>query len=513
MDFKDKQNLPTIFSSDPAAIAAAESAKARIQTAYLMALHKPRVEDQARVRILEACKRPKFAERVEFSKPVGTRKIRGPSVRFAELALREWGNIDTETQVVYEDDHIRRIKVRLLDLETNTGFSRELQIKKTVERKSRKDREVVGERTNTKGENVYIVVATDDELENKQNALISKAVRNEGLRLIPSDITDEAIETATATMRNKFAEDPKAEKKKIIDSFSEIGIKPKNIEGYLKHSIDTISPPELQGLRGMYRAIRDGEATWASYLEEKEPEKSQDASDLTDKIKEKAEEMDQTEKPEHHQLWSQNQQKQAEMDQKEEAGKAGAVVDAEFKQEDKTSPVDKQDSPPDAERQNEDLKAATKKQDDLNERLLTHGIDPALAKVFGELTNSSDAGIFWRMREKGLDLFFDTFEDAMKTWPKEIQDFMMAKCKNIAGKHPEFVERLEKAIAIVTDFPALDGDIPKADDDENWNGLYYDCPNMDGKPIPRAACKTCDRREGCPTPFIPKQAKQEEMKF
>lgn len=317
------------------------------------------------------------------------------------------------------------------------------------------------------------------------------------------------------------------------------------------------------------------------------------ASDLAEKIKEKAEQpiaetprnpeqADETQKhlkaaladkikeneTEHHQLWSQNQQKQTEAD------KAGNVVDAEFKAElppeDKvTDPGDEQDPLPDAKKQGEkadqseilcpyckakikeviatyikvggtsfacpvchkqgyienglpisidsvdkpgnhdDLKAATKKQDDL----MTHGIDSALTKIFGELTNSSDAGMFWRMREKGLDLFFDAFEGKMKTWPKEIQDFVMAKCKNIAGKHPEFVERFEKAITVVTDFPALDGDIPKADDDENWNGLYYDCPNMDGKPIPRVACQNCDQREGCPTPFIPKQAKQEEMKF
>ena len=30
---------------------------------------------------------------------------------------------------------------------------------------------------------------------------------------------------------------------------------------------------------------------------------------------------------------------------------------------------------------------------------------------------------------------------------------------------------------------------------------------------PRVACQNCDQREGCPTPFIPKQIKQEEMKF
>ena len=298
------------------------------------------------------------------------------------------------------------------------------------------------------------------------------------------------------------------------------------------------------------------------------------ASDLTDKIKEKAEEII-AETPRNLEQADEIQKylKAALADKikESEQDKAGKVVDAEFKAEppleDKvTDPGDKQEPPPDAGEQedkadqdevlcpyckakikeviatyikvggtsfacpvchkqgyikndlpvkvdeiknHEDLKTAMKKQSDE----MIHGIDPSIAKTFAELTNNGDAGIFWRMREKGLDLFFDTFEDKMKTWPKEIQDFVMAKCKNIAGKHPEFVERFEKAITVVTDFPALEGEIPRADDDENWNGLYYDCPNMDGKPIPKVACKNCDQREGCPTPFIPKQVKQEEMKF
>src|SRR5574343_7946 len=107
---------------DPAAVAAAESAKARIQAAYIMAMQKPRSEEQARQRILAACKRPQFASRVEYSKPIAGTKIKGPSIRFAELALREWGNIDSDIFVMFEDAQTKRIKIRLLDCETNAAF-------------------------------------------------------------------------------------------------------------------------------------------------------------------------------------------------------------------------------------------------------------------------------------------------------------------------------------------------------------------------------------------------------
>lgn len=255
-------NMP----NDPAAIAAAEAAKARIQSAYVVALNRPRNVDQSRDRILHACKRPAFAERVEFSKPVAGRQIKGPSIRFAELALREWGNIMTDVMVIYEDDEIRRSKVMVIDLETNSSFSKEIQIAKTVERKVAKDREIIGERTNTAGEKVYIVKCTDDELHNKESAAISKALRNEGLRIIPSDIVDEAIDLAKKTLADRDKKDPDATKKALMDSFSEIGVKPKDIQKYLKHPTDAITPAELSELRGIYRAIKDGESKWADYI-------------------------------------------------------------------------------------------------------------------------------------------------------------------------------------------------------------------------------------------------------
>jgi hypothetical protein len=283
-----QDNLPSVIKyTDPAAVAAAENAKARIQSAYVMAMQKPRNQDESRDRILHACKRPAFAEKVEFSKPVNGKQIKGPSIRFAELALREWGNVFCEAQVLYEDTDIRRSRVSIIDLETNASFGKEIQVTKNIERKNGKDREIISERVNTNNEKVYIVRATDEEMHNKEAAAISKAIRNEGLRVIPSDIIDEAIEVAHKTLRERDAKDPDAAKKKVLDAFSEIGVKPKDIETYLKHKTDAITPRELEELRGVYRAIKDGEATWHDYVQPSEDEdrKNTNAEKLKDKLK------------------------------------------------------------------------------------------------------------------------------------------------------------------------------------------------------------------------------------
>lgn len=281
-------NTPSsIAYADPAAVAAAEAAKARIQAAYIMAMQKPRSYDQSRIKILEACSRPAFAEKVEYSKPVGGGKpIVGPSIRFAELALREWGNIAYESQVVYDDDITRRISVVITDLETNTTFSASIQLAKTVERKKTDGREVVGERINSYGDKVFIVKATEDEIMNKQAAAISKSLRNEGLRLIPQDIVEEAIEKARDTVKSRDKADPDAARKKLADAFAALRIMPVDLEKYLGHPLSQTSPVELQELRSIYQTIKDGEAKWSDFMTKPEDEQNTHAADAKRKMAE-----------------------------------------------------------------------------------------------------------------------------------------------------------------------------------------------------------------------------------
>lgn len=281
-------NTPSAIAyADPAAVAAAEAAKARIQAAYIMAMQKKRSYDQSRIKILEACSRPAFAEKVEYSKPVGGGKpIVGPSIRFAELALREWGNISYESQVVYDDDITRRISVAITDLETNTTFSASIQLNKTVERKKTDGREVVGERINSYGDKVYIVKATEDEIMNKQAAAISKTLRNEGLRLIPQDIVEEAIEKARETVKKRDKADPDAARKKLADAFAALRIMPTDLEVYLGHPLSQTSPVELQELRSIYQTIKDGEAKWGDYVAKPEDEQNAHAADAKRKMSE-----------------------------------------------------------------------------------------------------------------------------------------------------------------------------------------------------------------------------------
>ena len=110
------------------------TARAAVESRYVMALKRPRNPDMARTVLLRDCKRPGFAESAVYAKPIGGGKVTGLSVRFAEAALRAWGNVLCESQTVYDDDEKRIVRITVTDLEANVTFPKEVTIAKRVER-------------------------------------------------------------------------------------------------------------------------------------------------------------------------------------------------------------------------------------------------------------------------------------------------------------------------------------------------------------------------------------------
>lgn len=257
--------------------AVAAQAKAAVEARYVMAMQQPRDIDVFRQNLLHDCKRPGFARVARYAKPVGGKKIEGPSVRFVETALRHFRNILRETPTIYEDDEKRIVRVIVTDLEANVTHSTDVPIAKTVERKQVKPgMEVLGQRENSYGDTVYLIRATDDDLLNKTNALISKAVRNMGLNVLPGDIVEEAQDLVIRTSRDEDAKDPDAARKKIVDSFATLGVRASDLTEYLGHSIDQCSPAEMDDLRTVYAGLKDGETTWAEVAKTR-AEQSSDA--------------------------------------------------------------------------------------------------------------------------------------------------------------------------------------------------------------------------------------------
>ena len=190
-------------------------------------------------------------------------------------------NILTETATISEDDERRVVRVAVSDLETNTYFSQDVTVTKTVERnKLPQGEKPIRIRTNSKGQPVFILHGTDDDILNKQNALISKAVRTLGLRLIPGDLVDEALWYVRQTMQKQDAADPDAAKNRLIDAFAQLGVAVESLKDYVGHELSALDPNELQTLRAIYSAIKDGETSWKAVMDDK-AEKDAEAKQAT----------------------------------------------------------------------------------------------------------------------------------------------------------------------------------------------------------------------------------------
>jgi hypothetical protein len=263
-----RKDFGGISTSRESAATAALTAKARadIEARWTMALHRPRNLDQVRTMLLKECRRPGFAASAIYRKPIGD-GVEGLSIRFAEAAARCYGNVAMEVTQIYDDPDTRVMRVSATDLESNVTWPQDVTVSKTVERKFlRKGQLAVASRTNSYGDIVHLVEASDDDLLNKQGALVSKALRTCILRIIPGDLQDEAYDVCNAILKDAAAKNPDAARNAVCDAFAEQGIHPVNLEEWLGHKLDVATPVEIEQLRRLFVAIRDGEATWPEAL-------------------------------------------------------------------------------------------------------------------------------------------------------------------------------------------------------------------------------------------------------
>ena len=287
-------------SAETASTAVAAQAKAAIEARYVMALQRPRDWDAVRLRVLKDCSRPSFAETAWYRRPVGKKKnertgkwedsfAEGFSIRFAEAAMRAMGNLYPEVMTIFDDQRKRIVRVVVTDLEDNLSYSVDVMVEKTVERSNVKEGQtVLSQRVNSYGKPVFLVEANEGELTVKLDALVSKAMRKCGLRLLPGDIQDEAKAKIFEVRNNEAARDPDAARRKLIEAFNWYGVTPDMLAVYVGHPVATLSPAEIVELQGVYLAVKEGEK-WAEIMKAHEPdEQAETATPTAPKTKPKS---------------------------------------------------------------------------------------------------------------------------------------------------------------------------------------------------------------------------------
>lgn len=308
----DGSRTLTAISAQAHALAARQASE--IQAQYAFARQNPRDIETVRLALVKRCKGSRFASVARYRKPQGKKQnekgqweqnyVEGWSIRFVEEAIKAMGNLREQTSVVSDDDEKRIVCVSLVDLETMTSYSEEVPVPKRVERKDLKKNQVpLGIRTNSYGDTVYLIPATDDEVRMAQARLVSMTLRTLGLRLIPGDVLDECLDEVRETSRKDVATDPNEARRRLVDAFDQIGVKPKDLVEYLGgRPLDALTPDLILELRAVYQAVSGEGVRWRDVLEsspyldrdatgEVEPDKDSPAAKIRAKLEEKTREL------------------------------------------------------------------------------------------------------------------------------------------------------------------------------------------------------------------------------
>lgn len=234
-----------------------------------MAMRQPRDMDQVRQDLLKMpAARPSPTTRAPTT---ASRSAKGLKVgiRFVEVALRCMKNVLIETSMIFERTPPRKcIAVSVTDLESNVTYPLDVRVSKTVERsKPMDDGSYISVRNNSYNKPVYRPGQRRRPAQQARRADLPAS--HPGSRIIPGDLQDEAEEIIKSVRLNDAANDPDATRKdrrclRRNRRQSRLRLPPISVT-----PLDQCSPPELVELRGIYGAIKDGEATWKTVMENK----------------------------------------------------------------------------------------------------------------------------------------------------------------------------------------------------------------------------------------------------
>lgn len=240
----------------------AAAAKHEIQSAIVVAHKFERNEDKIYQKfVFGSCQRLGFALTSEYEFKRGSKKdnagkwvdniIKGPTVKAARELARLWGNLRYGSIPISENEDKRQILSYAWDLETNVWIQQGDLFAKLIEKKT------------------GWVEPDERELRELNNRRASLGIRNCILQIVPGDFMDDGLGKCKEVIRDAMQNKDSAQfldiKKRIIAGFSAINVPVEELEQYIGHPLASCDPKELETLRGIWVAIKDGHTSWSSY--------------------------------------------------------------------------------------------------------------------------------------------------------------------------------------------------------------------------------------------------------
>lgn len=182
------------------------------------------------------------AEECTYALPRGGKPITGPSIRLAEIIQQSWGNCRVAARVVHVDRTEKYVEAEGVyhDLETNSATM------------ARVRRRIVDKNGRLFSDDMIIVTG---------NAACSIAKRNAILAGVPKPVWRKAEDEVRRVVASTV-ETLTVTRDKSMAAFSRFGVKPEQIFAALAvQGLDDITLEHIPVLRGMFSALKNGEAT------------------------------------------------------------------------------------------------------------------------------------------------------------------------------------------------------------------------------------------------------------
>lgn len=217
--------------------------KAEVDQLITTARAYPRSLKQVQTRIMSlATLDEESAEECMYALPRGGKPIKGPSIRFAEILKQSFGNCRAAARVVAVDRTEMYVEAEGIfhDLETNSSTT------------ARVRRRISGKNGKVFNDDMIIVTG---------NAACSIAMRNAILAGVPKPLWRRAYETVQATITGDVTT-LSVNREKALKALAAFGVKPEQIFAALgRDGLEEITVDDIGTLRGMYSALKNGEAT------------------------------------------------------------------------------------------------------------------------------------------------------------------------------------------------------------------------------------------------------------
>lgn len=220
-----------------------------VQVAMLSAKRFPRDEMVALDRIKKAAQRTSLAEVAIYSYPRGGQNVTGPSIRLAEAIAQNWGNMDFGVLELERRAGSSEMMAYAWDLETNTRSTRMFTVRHKRDTKQ-------GSKDLTDERDIYEVSAN----------MGARRVRACIMAVVPGDVVEMAVKESRKTLADKDQRPVAEILKELLKAFQKLDVTKEMIERYIDKPVADLLKEEIVDLRGVYKAINDGQSKKEDYF-------------------------------------------------------------------------------------------------------------------------------------------------------------------------------------------------------------------------------------------------------